>query len=70
MTEPTKEVKALLIQNELQQHRQAAYVLTMRHKVAKRINASPEELKPIEDALLKTEQYIDAWEMELMELEK
>jgi uncharacterized protein YPO0396 len=70
MTEPTKEVKALLIQNELQQHRQAAYVLTMRHKVAKRIDASSDELKQIEELLLKTEKYIDAWEMELLELEK
>ena len=70
MTEPTKEVKALLIQNELQQHKQAQYVLTLRHRVAKRIDASSEELKQIEELLLKTEKYIDAWEMELLELEK
>jgi uncharacterized protein YPO0396 len=70
MTEPTKEVKAALIQNELLQHRQVAYILTMRHKVAKRIDAPSDELKQIEELLLKTEKYIDAWETELLELEK
>lgn len=69
MTEPTNEVKRLLIENEMNQHEQAAYVLGVRYRVSKKIGASPEELKPIEDALVKTEKMLDALKAELEQLE-
>lgn len=62
------EVQRALIQNELAQHKQAEYVLTLRYRVSKKIEAPAEDLKVIQDALYKTLQYIEAYTKELNEL--
>jgi len=58
-----------LLLNELEQYKQAAYILGVRYRVSKQIGASPEELKPIQEALEKNQKFIDAYEVELKSLD-
>ena len=69
MTEPTIEVQQAIIRNMIAQHQQSAYSLQIQYRVSKKIGATPEELRPIEEAMLKTEKYIDAYEAELKSLD-
>lgn len=59
MAEPAKEVKLQLIENEIKSFENGLYMLSVRHRVNKKLNNSSESLKALEDEMVKTEQAID-----------
>ena len=63
------EIKKVLIENEIALHNNSAYQLSLRYRVNKKLGASGEELKALEDEMQKHEQAIDILNDELNELE-
>lgn len=63
--ELTTEVKQTIINSELASCRNTRYLLTLRHRVQKKIGGTAEMLKPIEDELVRFEALIDALTEEL-----
>jgi hypothetical protein len=59
------EVKKALIENEIQLHKNSAYLMELRHRVNKKLGATPEELKQLADDIVKHEQAIDLLNEEL-----
>ena len=59
------EAQRAIIMQEIAGLQQAAYLVSMRYKVNKKLGATSEELKPIEDNLLKIELQIAEWQKEL-----
>lgn len=64
------EVKRALIEQEIILHKNTAYQLNLRHRVNKKLGATTEELKPLEDELIKHEQAIDILKEELVHVEE
>lgn len=64
------EVKRVLIEQEIILHKNTAYQLNLRHRVNKKLGATTEELKPLEDELIKHEQAIDILKEELVHVEE
>jgi DNA repair exonuclease SbcCD ATPase subunit len=59
MTDIPNEVKAQLLAQELATYENTRYLLSLRHRVNKKINAPAETLKAIEDELVKIEAALD-----------
>jgi len=66
----SKEVKGQLIAQELQTYENTRYLLSLRHRVNKKINAPAETLKAIEDELVKIEMAMDELKIVQKELLK
>lgn len=67
-----KEIKLAILDQELNGLRQSEYLLEVRHRVNKKLGATPEELKVISDQLTKITLQIESYESEkeLLENEK
>jgi hypothetical protein len=59
MTDIPTDVKSQLIAQELQTFENTRYLLGIRHRVNKKINAPAEQLKAIEDELIRIEMALD-----------
>ncbi len=70
MSEPTKEIKLQFLKQEIAGHQQAIYILSIRHRVNKKLGQTEEQLKPLADDIVKSEQAIDELEKIIKELEK
>lgn len=60
----TPEQKRQIIQLEIDALEQAEWQLSLRHKVNKKLGATPDELKPIEDQLVKITSQIEVYNEE------
>jgi len=63
------EVKLQLLNNEVVSHKQAVYVLSIRHRVNKKLGHTPEQLKALEEDIAKSEMAIDELEKVIKELD-
>ena len=70
MTEITKEVKLTLLKNELAVYHNTVYILSVRHRVNKKLGQTEEQLKPIADEMAKAEMAIDELQKVIIEVEK
>ena len=69
-TEIPNEIKIALIQNEIALHKNTSYQLQLRHRVNKKLGGSAEELKALQDEMVKHEQAIEILNEELKELDE
>lgn len=53
------EDKLLLIEQEIAMYERTSYILSVRHRVNKKIGSSAEQLKALEDEMAKIEQALD-----------
>lgn len=70
MSEISKEMKLAIIEREIATCRAAVYTLSIRHRVNKKLGQTAEQLKPIEDEIVKQETAIDEFEKMEEEVKK
>ena len=59
MTEISKEVKLIIIDQEKMGYENSKYQLSLRYRVQKAVGGTPEQLKSIEDEMARIEQALD-----------
>jgi len=59
MEDVSNEVKKQIIDNEINTYRNTIYLLTIRYKVGKKIGQTDEQLEPIKNDMVRSEQALD-----------
>ncbi len=70
MYEPTPAIKKSIIEQDLQMWQNTLYQAQVRHRVQRLIGAGPEALKALETDMERAMKAIDAYAVELAEVEK